>query len=59
MVIFKQRDAMAVSAVLEGLQFMLQDARAGDDNAKQTLKALVAIIDEARDLASPLTVIRQ
>lgn len=56
--IFKQRDAMAVSAVAEGIRFMLADAQAGDPAAKQVLKLLTQSLRDAEDLESPLTVIR-
>jgi hypothetical protein len=56
--VFKERDIMAVAAVVEGIQFMLQDAARGDPGAKLTLSALVKALRAAEDLESPLTVVR-
>jgi len=58
MALFKQRDVTFVAMVVEGLQFMVQDASAGDANAKQTLIALARALKQVDDFDSPLTVVR-
>lgn len=58
MAVLRERDIHAVAAVVEGLQFMLQDAKKGDEGAKVTLAALSKALAEASDYNSPLTVIR-
>jgi hypothetical protein len=56
--LFKQRDVTFVAMVVEGLQFMIQDARSGDAGAKGTLQALAKALREIDDFESPLTVVR-
>ncbi len=56
--LFKQRDVTFVAMVVEGLQFMLQDAQAGDPGARATLVALAKALKTVADFDSPLSVVR-
>jgi hypothetical protein len=56
--VLKERDLHAVAAVIEGIQFMLQDAARGEPSARITLNALTKALRDAGDLESTLTVVR-
>jgi hypothetical protein len=55
----KQRGAMAVGVLAEGLRGLIADAQAGDSNAAQLLGLLARSLRHLEDdYISPLTVVR-